>query len=413
MAEDNKEEDINLNSQSPGFVTGRGNTTEPWPENLTSTAAPSSQNFTLPEGCVVLQFEDFIPWDNEDNLISAEFEQFFHRVVTGWVLPMIFLIGGPTNVMNMVVFYKLGLKERINVCLFSLSLADELYMIRNMLLDGERIYTQFTTGNRDGPLAQFVINNNLIGFVGFTWVSQIISAIIASERCFCIVSPLHSQTVLKTRTTAIFIATCFIVVVGLCFVVATRYRVMCVYDPLSGAVTDAVGSSEFYFQHQKFIDYLDSVVYGVTIPGAALVTVTLTTIVTAVKLRQVVAKRADMSSSKISAREVAVTRMLICNSILFIVCVFPIFFFRLILFFVPELNSGRRYHNTFLTVLWVLDVVAYINSSFNFFIYYKMGSRYRETFKELFCKRRCLRNQTIGNSREQELHQPVPSITRT
>nr|KAG5710438.1 hypothetical protein BaRGS_022256 [Batillaria attramentaria] len=322
MAEDNKEQDINLNSHSPGFVTGRGNTTKPWPENVTSTAAPSSQNFTLPEGCVVLQFEDFIPWDNQDNLISAEFEQFFHRVVTGWVLPMIFLIGGPTNVMNMVVFYKLVAQSYLS--------------------------------SRYGPLAQFVINNNLLGFVGFTWVSQIISAIIASERCFCIVSPLHSQTVLKTRTTAIFIATCFIVVVGLCFVVATRYRVMCVYDPISGAVTDAIGSSEFYFQHQKFIDYLDSVVYGITIPGAALVTVTLTTIVTAVKLRQVVAKRADMSSSKISAREVAITRMLICNSILFIVCVFPISFFRWVRFFVPELNSGRRYHNTYLTAFWLV-----------------------------------------------------------
>nr|KAG5710440.1 hypothetical protein BaRGS_022258 [Batillaria attramentaria] len=209
-------------------------------------------------------------------------------------------------------------------------------------------------------MVRFITNNNLIGFVGFTWVSQIISAIIASERCFCIVSPLHSQTVLKTRTTAIFIATCFIVVVGLCFVVATRYRVMCVYDPISGAVTDAVGSSEFYFQHQKFIDYLDSVVYGVTIPGAALVTVTLTTIVTAVKLRQVVAERADMSSCKISAREVAVTRMLICNSILFIVCVFPISFFRLVLFFVPELNSGRRYHNTFLTALNYIPIFVRI-----------------------------------------------------
>ncbi|KAK7502390.1 hypothetical protein BaRGS_00006343 [Batillaria attramentaria] len=107
MAEGNNE----INNHSPGFVTGRWNTTKPWPDNVTSTAAPSSLNFTLPEGCVVLQFEDFIPWDNQDNLISAEFEQFFHRLVTGWVLPMIFLIGGSTNVMNMVVFYKLGLKE--------------------------------------------------------------------------------------------------------------------------------------------------------------------------------------------------------------------------------------------------------------------------------------------------------------
>ena len=45
----------------------------------------------------------------------------------------------------MAVFYKQGLKERINVCLFALSLADGLYLANNMLLYGEQLYLQFTT----------------------------------------------------------------------------------------------------------------------------------------------------------------------------------------------------------------------------------------------------------------------------
>ena len=54
----------------------------------------------------------------------------------------------------------------------------------------------------------------------------------------------------------------------------------------------------------------------------------------------------------------------------------------------PELNTGRRYQNTFLTVLWSLEIASYINSSFNIFVYYSMGSRYRETVKALFCRGR-------------------------
>ena len=54
----------------------------------------------------------------------------------------------------------------------------------------------------------------------------------------------------------------------------------------------------------------------------------------------------------------------------------------------PEMNTGHRLQNKYLTVLWFLEIAASINSSFNIFVYYSMGSTYRETMKELFCKSR-------------------------
>ena len=71
---------------------------------------------------------------------------------------------------------------------------------------------------------------------------------------------------------------------------------------------------------------------------------------------------------------------------------------RLVLPFVPELNTGRRYQNTFLTAFWLLEINSYINSSFNIFIYYGMGSKYRETVKELFCGRKV----SAKNSRKEQ-----------
>ena len=62
--------------------------------------------------------------------------------------------------------------------------------------------------------------------------------------------------------------------------------------------------------------------------------------------------------------------------------------YRLELLFVPEMNPGRRYQNTFLMASWILEIASYINSSFNIFVYYSMGSRYRETMKALFCRGR-------------------------
>ena len=56
--------------------------------------------------------------------------------------------------------------------------------------------------------------------------------------------------------------------------------------------------------------------------------------------------------------------------------------------FVPEMNTGRRYQNTVLMLTWLLEIATYTNSSFNIFVYYSMGSKYRETTKALFCRGR-------------------------
>ena len=97
---------------------------------------------------------------------------------------------------------------------------------------------------------EFIFNHNLIGFFGFSWVSQVISAIIASERCFCVVSPLRSQTVLSTRTMVIIIVVVFVVVTGLYFVVALRYRMVCVYDPTTDMYFKMIDGGEVYYRHK-------------------------------------------------------------------------------------------------------------------------------------------------------------------
>ena len=176
-----------------------------------------------------------------------------------------------------------------------------------------------------------LINNHLLGFYGFTWVSQIISAIIASERCFCILRPLRSQTVMRTSTIAAIIGVIYIVVVGFFFLATTKYSVVCVFDPLSGTEIWSAVQGEFYLNNQRLVDVLDVAVYGAGLPIVMIVVVTTTTIITAVKLRQAAAWRAETSTSgNVSPQEIALTKMLVYNSCFFIVCVCPLALFRLV-----------------------------------------------------------------------------------
>ena len=86
---------------------------------------------------------------------------------------------------------------------------------------------------------------------------------------------------------------------------------------------------------QEFINYLDFMVYGAGLPGMVMVVVTVTTVVTTLRLRKAAAWRLESSSGTLSSREVALTKMLIGSSILFIVCVSPICLFRLEMKIVP------------------------------------------------------------------------------
>ena len=373
-----------------------------------STLQNVTGNMSVPEGCRVIRFEkmEFVPWDNPDNIVSAEVENTARRI-KDMLFFVLFLIGGPANVINMAVYYQQGLKERINLCLFALALADGLFMTQTTFFYGEQLYLRFTTKEIYGPMMRFMFNNNLVGFFGFSWVSQVLSAIIASERCLCVLSPLRSQTMLQTRTMAVIIAVVYVVVVGGYFVMATRYRVACVFKPETGA-TWYMEASDFFRNHEQLINLLDGVVYGAGIPAVMIIVVTITTIITAIKIRQAAAWRAGTSSasglsssSLISPQELALTKMLVGIAVLFIVCISPLALVRLVWLFLPEFNVGRRYHNLYLTGLWILETLAFVNSSLNIFVYYTIGSRYRETFWALCGRRK--RDKTEG----------MPSITKS
>ena len=161
------------------------------------------------------------------------------------------------------------------------------------------------------------------------------------------------------------------------------------WDPTTNSTTVQVWThtSHFYRHHRHFIDVLSNLVYGVVLPGLFTAVVTSTTLLTVFRLRQVLAWRSQTSSNVTSAREVALTRMLIVTSWVFVACYFPIILFRMISFVEKDLAYGRKYHNIFRAILSVNEMMTYMNSSLNFFVYCSVGSRYRQVLRHcLLCR---------------------------
>ena len=64
-------------------------------------------------------------------------------LVTSNLLPVMSLLGVVGNALNVAVFFRQGLRERVNVCLFSLALADLVVSTLYFILYGYSVVTQF------------------------------------------------------------------------------------------------------------------------------------------------------------------------------------------------------------------------------------------------------------------------------
>ncbi|KAL8602128.1 hypothetical protein ACOMHN_007397 [Nucella lapillus] len=120
------------------------------------------------EACVIKQVSDVVPWDNQDNLIPKQAEVMVKFLVTVVFLPLCFLVSLSTNLVNIGVFCKLGLKERVNMCLFSLSVLDLLYVVVVYGMHAS-VPHMFAIGQEDTiePSMVFFFETHLIGFLNF------------------------------------------------------------------------------------------------------------------------------------------------------------------------------------------------------------------------------------------------------
>ena len=152
----------------------------------------------------------------------------------------------------------------------------------------------------------------------------------------------------------------------------------------------------FYRDNKIAIDILLPLVYSTTLTMLFFTTIAVTTIITAIRLRRVVQWRQRSTSSvygsvTTSVKEIALTKMLVATSVLFIVCLAPTVMFHIASFMEPEFYFTGRYYNLAYLLTNVMVFFLASNSSFNFFIYCNMSTRYRETLRDIF--RLCVRKR--------------------
>ncbi|XP_025077666.1 uncharacterized protein LOC112554214 [Pomacea canaliculata] len=235
------------------------------------------------------------------------------------------------------------------------------------------------------------------GFHGALWASQFLSAVIASERCFCVVSPFHAKRLLKTSTMAAIIVVCCVLLIGgMCTIVVSKHKSACVFDPSTKVTEQAEYITEFYQKNKGIIDIFDIFIYSTGLSGIFLVVIIISTCITAVKLRAALSWRLTTASEtttsatattstdrKMKSKEVNLTLMLMATSVWFTVCMAANFLIQICRLTVPGFNYGGEYFLLISPLFRIIYLLWAVNTSMNFVLYYKMGSKFRDTMNEL------------------------------
>lgn len=161
----------------------------------------------------------------------------------------------------------------------------------------------------------------------------------------------------------------------------------------------------FYLEHKYEFDIIDVFIYSVIFTIALVFLIIITSVLTILKLYQASRWRQQNAgalaattkgdgeptkdSSTLSSKEVAITKMLVASSFLFIFCFAPVVIVQLSMYLVSDLSASGYYYNL-ISVLWrIISQLRMINCSLNFIVYYRMGSRFRMTLGEVL---RCTKN---------------------
>ncbi|XP_076440983.1 uncharacterized protein LOC143280235 [Babylonia areolata] len=319
--------------------------------------------------------------------------QAVEKVIHIGVLPVLVITGTVTNVINMAVFRRQGLDDRVNLCLFSLSLADLGYLL--FMMAGKCHSLVSLVDPLKGGYWKLRSINTVAGiYWGFMNISATLTVIISLERCACVLAPLHAKLLIRVRTMAVLIVCVFVFGLGLYGLYNLRHSVIA-RTHLSNSKHSTVYVLGFSLFHLQYRAVTDTVYYfSVAVPIISLLVVATSTAITATQLHLTVAWRKETAQQSVTdSREVALTKMLVAISCVYVVCITPEALMPLMVLSRPEVQPVGRQADLFFAIISVMHALCAINSSVNFIFYWSLGSRYRATLRRLCCCRRSPMNR--------------------
>uniref|UniRef100_A0A2C9KPV5 G-protein coupled receptors family 1 profile domain-containing protein n=1 Tax=Biomphalaria glabrata TaxID=6526 RepID=A0A2C9KPV5_BIOGL len=298
----------------------------------------------------------------------TEIEVFICYVI---VSPIITIAGIVTNVINIVVYSKHGVRESINVTFLTLAITDLAGLVCCVWYG---ISVNPLLSSRTDLSFNSVEVTYLTGAyprILFTKMTCWITVYVSLERCYCIVVPLHVKTMIRPRRTAWTLAGLYAVGIITSFPVFYSGSLFLEWktDPLSNRTVLGMGMSEYYAEVATV-----SVVSVASLFLTSFVIIILTTVVlTAVlnkksKWRQRSGNYGKNRSKYIGNRDITLSKTIVLLSSVLIVSYLPYTVNCLLMAVLDGFDLYGKYNNLFI-VMWSISwLFETLNSTSSIFL---------------------------------------------
>ncbi|XP_013087683.2 neuromedin-U receptor 2-like [Biomphalaria glabrata] len=303
------------------------------------------------------------------------------------------VVGVLTNIFNMLVQMRLGLKSSMAIGIFALSMTDLVVTFLQLVISVcyvlDKIYPDYG------------IDFWAVGVFVFSWarymfffVSGWITTTISIERCFCVVSPFQVRTIFtKKRCVA---AILFIYAVHFSLIVPIYAVQKLIWTSTSSCEDNQTATSVFTFTivfTEEFIDVqvILNNVYAIALSVTSQCIIIVCTIWMIYSLKSSARVRVDENQAiltkpnftVLSERERRMVKVVLGLVILLTSCNIPRYAIICVYYFLPGMNAGS--YKNLSDFLWdISDLLSVINCSSNFFVYLLLNVNFKKTLATLF-----------------------------
>ncbi|XP_059173497.1 thyrotropin-releasing hormone receptor-like [Physella acuta] len=287
------------------------------------------------------------------------------------------------NIINIVVFCKLGFKESTNIILVSLAVTD-IFILLTV------IGTAFSSDVIFPSLAQSLDILDAVAYIVLGWpnvvttrVTGCLTTFLALERFLCVVLPLRVKVIMQKNISVRFtIALClFSVAYSVPMYLANSIGLR--FNPMSNQTSVGLIVAEN-----------SDVLEGVSISVDVFIEITSFILVTAFTVGLISSyfrttkwryqATGAAKDGQMTNRDRKLVKMVILVSIVFIGCSLPTVTADVAMVMVKDFNVKGRERYLFLAACAIFYNIISLNSVVNMFIYLNMSSRFRKTFLVIF-----------------------------
>ena len=316
---------------------------------------------------------------------------------TSYTMVCVAVFGMAGNIFILITYAKIGFSESINISYFALGVSDILCVIF-LTWNAICFIPAFADSNIPFISREFVIPTG--GFTSdmFSKTTTWITAFISLERCLCVVFPLKIKTIVRRRTTILAISVIFVLtVLPLTGIVSYTYVIDYRYE--SGKNKTVIGVK---YRNSTLSEYLANVNYIYKLVFLNIIPFTIILVCAiflgihlhrnaswrlgnANEVTKATGKSPDNDNKALKkySKDIRVAKTVLAIALAFILLGTLSTLRILLALNWTDFRPLGAYAKLFRFTARLAFLMSLANSSVNFIIYYKMGSKFRATVKQM------------------------------